>query len=158
MKRLVFGACVVAGFVVVAASSAVGSAVGGAGAGAGGDNQKNPAEGVWLVVGMERSGAKVADDVVKKLDMKLTVMGQSYTVTVNGNVVDKGTSKIDYAKTPNTVDSKSEEDPGKTVLGIRQVKGDSMKACYCLEGKSRPAEFATKEGSGHVLILYRRVR
>jgi uncharacterized protein (TIGR03067 family) len=107
---------------------------------------------------MERNGTKLADDVVKKLDMKLTVMGQSYTVTVGGKVVDKGTSKIDGAKTPNTVDSTPADDPAKTILAIRQVEGDSMKACYDLEGKKRPTEFSTKEGSGHVLILYRRLR
>jgi uncharacterized protein (TIGR03067 family) len=146
MKRFLLGACVAAGLLV--------SADGGASS----DQEKNPAEGLWQVVAMERNGVKLADEVVKKLDMKLTVMGQRYTVTAKGKVVDKGTSKIDGTKTPNTVDSTSEEDPGKIVLGIRQVEGDSMKACYDLEGKKRPTAFATTQGSGHVLLLYRRLR
>ena len=45
---------------------------------------------------------------------------------------------------------------GKTILAIIEIDGDSMKACYDMEGKGRPTEFSTKEGSGHVLILYKR--
>ena len=55
-------------------------------------------------------------------------------------------------------DIKSEEGAkqGKTILAIVEIDGDSMKACYDMEGKSRPTEFATKEGTSHVLMLYKR--
>ena len=129
--------------------------------GAGGEKKSaNKADGVWVLVGMERNGMKVADDVIDKLKMKLSIMGTNYTVTVDGKLADKGTSKVDTTKMPNTVASKPGEGPnqGKTILAIREVDGDSMKACYDLEGKKRPTEFKTTEGSGHVLVFYRRER
>jgi len=129
--------------------------------GAGGENkgkQTMVQEGTWVVVGMEQNGMKLPAEVVEKLNLKLTIKGEDYTVTMAGTVADKGTSKVDTQKKPNTADIKSEEGPnkGKTILAIVEVDGDSMKACYDMEGKGRPTEFATKEGSGHTLILYKR--
>ena len=33
---------------------------------------------------------------------------------------------------------------GKTFLAIYELKGDELRVCYDLTGKSRPAEFASK--------------
>jgi uncharacterized protein (TIGR03067 family) len=148
MKRLVLAVCVVGGFIAIAVN------------GDGGEKKdKNPgADGTWVVVGMEQKGAKLPAEVIEGLSMKLTIKGENYTVTTGDKVVDKGTSTVDVKKKPYTADIKSEEGPnkGKTILAILEIDGDSMKACYDLEGKARPTEFSTKEGSGNVLILYKR--
>jgi len=148
MKRLVLAVAVVVGLIAVAVSGDGGEKKG---------KNQGP-DGAWVVVGMEQDGTKLPADVIEKLNMKLTIKGENYTVTMADKVVDKGTSKVDDKKKPNTVDIKSEEGPnqGKTILAIIEIDGDSMKACYDMEGKVRPTEFATKEGTGHVLILYKR--
>jgi uncharacterized protein (TIGR03067 family) len=129
--------------------------------GAGGEKKAIPKEspdGTWVVVGMEQNGVKVPADALEKLSLKLTIKGEDYTVTMAGKVADKGTSKVDRQKKPNTADIKSEEGPnkGKTILAIVAVDGDTMKACYDMENKGRPTKFAAQEGSGHTLILYKR--
>jgi uncharacterized protein (TIGR03067 family) len=129
--------------------------------GAGGEKKATPKDnpdGTWVVVGMEQNGMKVPAEALEKLNLKLTLKGEEYTVTMGGTLADKGTSKVDRQKKPNTADIKSEEGPnkGKTILAIVDVAGDTMKACYDMDGKGRPKEFAAKEGSGHTLILYKR--
>jgi uncharacterized protein (TIGR03067 family) len=129
--------------------------------GAGGEkkaNQKDNPDGTWVVIGMEQNGMKVPAEALEKLNLKLTLKGEDYTVTMAGKIVDKGTSKVDRQKRPNAAEIKSEEGPnkGKTILAIIEVAGDTMKACYDMDGKGRPTEFAAKEGSGHTLILYKR--
>jgi uncharacterized protein (TIGR03067 family) len=130
-------------------------------AGATGDKKAHPEkarDGTWIAVGMEQNGKKLAAEAVEKLDIKLTIKGENYTVTIAGKVADKGTSKIDTTKKPLATEITSELGPnkGKKILGIIEVDGDTLKACYDLEGKGRPTEFATKEGSGHMLIVYKR--
>ncbi|HWY86537.1 MAG TPA: TIGR03067 domain-containing protein [Gemmataceae bacterium] len=129
--------------------------------GAGGEKKATPKDnpdGTWVVIGMEQNGMKVPAEALEKLNLKLTLKGEDYTVTMAGKIADKGTSKVDTQKKPNAADIKSEEGPnkGKTILAIVEVTGDSMKACYDMDGKGRPTEFAAKEGSGHTLILYKR--
>ncbi len=116
------------------------------------------ADGTWILVAMEQNGMKLPAEAIEKLKMTLTVKGEQYTVTMDGTVIDKGTTKADETKKPATLDIKSEEgaNKGKTILAIVALDGDSMKACYDMEGKGRPKEFSTKEGSGHVLIVYKR--
>jgi uncharacterized protein (TIGR03067 family) len=149
MRRFA-GSC----FVVVSLLAAAVSAL----AGEKTEKQKKGPDGTWVAVGMEQNGMKLAAEVLEKMSLKLTLRGEQYTVTMAGTVADKGTSKINTQKKPNTADIKSEEGPnkGKTILAIVEVDGDTMKACYDMAGKGRPTEFATKEGSGHTLILYKR--
>jgi uncharacterized protein (TIGR03067 family) len=115
-------------------------------------------DGTWSVIGMEQNGIKVPDNAVGKLNMKLTIKGVEYVVTMADQVIDKGTSAINTKKQPNTVDIKSDFGPnkGKTILAIVEMNGDALKACYDLKDNKRPTEFATKEGTGLVLILYKR--
>lgn len=44
---------------------------------------------------------------------------------------------------------------GKTFLAIFERKGETLKVCYDLEGKQRPSEFATKEGTLLFLVTYK---
>jgi uncharacterized protein (TIGR03067 family) len=149
MQKLVVSFVFVCCFIPVVAS------------GGGGDKKAdaklNP-EGSWVVVAMEENGMKTPVEAIEKLNMKLTLKGDSYTVTMAGSVIDKGTSKSDMQKKPITVDIKSEEGPnkGKTMLAIVELDGDTMKACYAMDGKDRPTEFSAKEGSGRALITYKK--
>jgi uncharacterized protein (TIGR03067 family) len=140
--------CVVGGFIAMAVNGSGGEKK---------DKNTGP-DGTWVVVGMEKNGMKVPAELVEKMNMKLTIKGENYTVTMGDKVHDKGTSTVDTKKKPHTADIKSEESPnkGKTILAIIEIDGDSMKACYSLEGKDRPTEFSTKEDSGNILILYKR--
>jgi len=39
---------------------------------------------------------------------------------------------------------------------IYEVSGDIFKACYAVNGASRPREFKSTEGSDHVFATYKR--
>ena len=39
---------------------------------------------------------------------------------------------------------------------IYEISGDTFKACYAINGASRPTEFKSAEGSDHVFAVYKR--
>ena len=82
-----------------------------------------------------------------------------YTVLV-GEGRDEGTVKRDPAKTPKTMDITGTKGPneGKTFLAIYESKGDELRVCYDLSGKSRPTEFATKPETQLFLVKYKRAK
>ena len=47
---------------------------------------------------------------------------------------------------------------GKTVLGIYEINGDTIKYCWAEPGKERPKEFATKTDSNQTLMVLKRVK
>jgi uncharacterized protein (TIGR03067 family) len=91
--------------------------------------------------------------------MKLIMKGDKYTVQVGGQN-DEGTVERDPSKSPKTMDIKGTEGPnkGKTFLVIYELKGDDLRVCYDLSGKSRPTEFATKPDTQLFLVTYRRAK
>ncbi|MCS7047176.1 MAG: TIGR03067 domain-containing protein, partial [Gemmataceae bacterium] len=109
----------------------------------GGSPKKTPIDGGWIAVEMEQDGKKLPADVVDKLAIRLTIKGDVYTVSMSGQIVDRGTAKIDAKSKPTTVDITSEDgvNKGKTILAIIEVDGDTLRACYDMEGKGRPTEF-----------------
>jgi uncharacterized protein (TIGR03067 family) len=113
-------------------------------------------DGTWLPLSAELGGKPLPDAVLKA--MKLVVEGEKYTVTV-GEGVDRGTCKVDAGKTPKTMDITGTDGPnkGRTILAIFELKGDTLRVCYDLGGKARPAEFASKSGETPLfLVTYRR--
>jgi uncharacterized protein (TIGR03067 family) len=112
----------------------------------------------WVAVAMEQNGMTLDEATVKKIGLTLILKGENYTVKAGDKVVDEGTSTIDTTKTPNTLAIKPALGPnkGKTLPAIVETKGDRMKVCYNLEGNDRPTEFATKAGSGFMLIHYKK--
>jgi uncharacterized protein (TIGR03067 family) len=115
---------------------------------------KKMLEGTWVIVSAELGEKTLTEDFK---GLKLVVKGDSYTVTI-GKTVDRGTVKIDPAKTPKTMDLVGVEGPnkGKTILAIYEIQADKLKVCYDLAGKDRPTEFKTKKNGLIFLANYQR--
>src|SRR5579871_5818934 len=90
----------------------------------------------------------------------LTVANGSYTVTVNGKVYQKGTTKVDYNTSPRQSDATVEQGPGAgtTLRQIARIEGDVLIACAGRPDGDRPTSFASPPGSGHTLSVWLRVK
>ena len=111
-------------------------------------------QGDWAVVSVVRDGVKEEDDNAQSLFR--TVKGNQYTVFLFDKAVGNGTFKIDATKKPKTIDSFPANLAGKALLGIYQIEGDTITTCYAAAGKARPAEFSSKKGSEHTLMVWER--
>ena len=119
------------------------------------DEDSKLVQGVWLPTKAELGGEKFPEEVLKT--MKLTIKDDTYTVNV-GDLVDKGTIKRDTKAKPKSIDIIGSEGPnkGKTFLAIYEIKDDTMRICYDLEGKKRPTEFKTDKESKYFLVEYKK--
>lgn len=114
-------------------------------------------QGAWLPSAGELSENPFDEATLKS--MKLVIEGDNYTVTV-GKSVDKGTTKIDPAAKPKSLDIIGTDGPnkGKTILAIYELNGDTLRVCYDLTGKARPSEFKTRKGQLLFLVTYKRAK
>jgi uncharacterized protein (TIGR03067 family) len=98
----------------------------------------------------------------KKLPDPATVIikDNTYTVKVKDKKLEEGTLKVDPSKKPKAIDSTAGDgaDKGKTMLGIYEIDGDTIKICFAMPGKDRPKEFVTKEGSDTVLYVMKKMK
>jgi uncharacterized protein (TIGR03067 family) len=117
-------------------------------------------EGTWAVTVHEVSGMKISEEDNKKADAKLIVKDGKYTVFFGGMQIATGTIKLDTSKKPKQLDAIAEDGPtkGMAMPGIYQIEGETMKVCFAQPGKDRPTEFTTKEGSGQMLLSYKRAK
>ena len=114
-------------------------------------------DGTWKPVSAELAGKPWPKQVLDT--MKLILKDDKYTVEVGGQN-DEGTVTRDPSKSPKAMDIKGTKGPneGKTFLVIYELKGDELRVCYDLSGKSRPTEFATKPNTPLFLVTYRRAK
>jgi uncharacterized protein (TIGR03067 family) len=113
-------------------------------------------EGSWATVSIEAAGQKVTDeDKIKS--RKLSTKGNKYTLKVGDETV-QGTIEINPTKKPKTIDVKpdSGSNKGKTLLGIYELDGDSLRICLALPGKDRPTALVTAAENGQQLVVYKR--
>lgn len=112
-------------------------------------------QGTWLPSAAELGGKMFPDEVRKTI--KLVVKDDKYTVTV-GKAVDQGNLKLNPAAKPKEMDIIGTDGPnkGKTILAIYERNGDTLRICYDLGGKDRPAEFKSKQGTQLFLVTYQR--
>ena len=112
-------------------------------------------QGTWKPVTAEIAGKPFPDQILKS--MTLVITDDKYTVTV-GERTDEGTTKLDAAKTPPTMDIKGTKGPnqGKTIPAIYELTDDTLRVCYDLDGKAHPKEFKTKTGTQLFLVEYKR--
>ena len=114
--------------------------------------ERDKMQGEWVMASGERDGQKIPDEQAKTI--RRTTKGDQFTITVDGQVVAKGTFKVDPTKKPKTIDFLREGD--EKILGIYELDGDTYKACYSAPGKERPTEFSAKAGGGNTLSVWKR--
>lgn len=119
--------------------------------------------GSWKLVAAEHNGRELAKNDIpdvtliheEEKDGKHTFMVKS-----GGKVTARGTFKHGepQAGKHHTYDAQytEGESKGKTVLGIYELKGDTLKLAWDGPGKERPKEFKTKAGTDLVVRTYQR--
>jgi len=112
-------------------------------------------EGTWTPVKAELGGQPMADAVLKTITLKLH--DGNYEVSVTGQQ-DKGTYTIDASTQPKgmTITGRDGPNKGKTFPAIYALEGQTLRICYHLSGKQRPAEFKTNVGTLLYLVTYTR--
>jgi uncharacterized protein (TIGR03067 family) len=90
----------------------------------------------------------------------LSVSDDGYTITVNGKVYQRGTSKADYTKIPHQSNVSVTEGPraGESFPQIFMIEGDVLIGCNAPPGAARPTEFTSPPGSGHTLSVWLRTK
>ena len=111
-------------------------------------------QGDWAMVSHIADGVKAEDDNAQSLFR--TVKGNEYTVYLFDKKLATGTFKIDAVKKPKTIDFFPSNLAGKSMLGIYEFDGNTLKTCYAPPGKDRPSEFTSPKGSERTLTIWER--
>jgi len=109
-------------------------------------------QGTWKFTSQEMDGKPVPPENLAK--MTITFSGDKWSVRQDEKEVQAGTHKFDPAKKPGHVDAvvTAGQDKGNTMLGIFELKGDTMKVCFDPMGKARPASFTSKAGQFSAVV------
>jgi len=115
-------------------------------------------QGAWVPVSILIDGQQLDKDELGEI--KVLIKGDGYTVTNAGQVADRGSFTLDPAKKPKAIDSTPAQGPdkGKSMPGIYELGGDTLKLCVARPGKERPADFASKAGSDQVFYVLKRAK
>jgi uncharacterized protein (TIGR03067 family) len=103
-------------------------------------------QGTWKFTSQEMDGKPVPAEALA--GMTIVFSGDKWSVRQDGKEIQAGTHKFDPAKKPGHVDAvvTAGQDEGNTMLGIFELKGDTMKVCFDPKGKARPTDFKTEAG------------
>jgi uncharacterized protein (TIGR03067 family) len=134
--------------------------------------EKEKLQGTWVMASGEVEGEKLSEEQVKKIPKVILVFageGVSLKKYARGEdappqVLFRGTFKLDSSQKPKTIDITITVDinenlnKGKTVPGIYELEGDTLKWCAPEPGSKgdRPKELATKPGTRHMLSVLKR--
>ncbi|MBN9122044.1 MAG: TIGR03067 domain-containing protein [Planctomycetes bacterium] len=114
--------------------------------------------GKWKVEKAVMAGKDVTERVASIMKFEIREGGK-YTTQI-GDQKEEGAFTIDPTKSPKEVDVKPTGGPnkGKTVKAIYKLDGDTFTACYNFDADkgARPEKFESKEGTTHLLIVYKR--
>jgi uncharacterized protein (TIGR03067 family) len=99
---------------------------------------------------------------MKKMNKRLSVKGDRFVIRRVGLAgrygVYDGLFRLDPSADPKTFDWSGKGPEGAIELrGIYELDGDTFRLCYVTApGKPRPTELRSPEGSGRILIIFKR--
>lgn len=108
-------------------------------------------QGDWTPVQMVVNGEALSADTLASI--KLKIKGTEYFVETSDGQ-NQGSFKIQESGRPRLMDVTTSD--GAQLPAIYELTGDTFKACYAVNGGSRPTEFKSAEGSDHILAVYKR--
>jgi uncharacterized protein (TIGR03067 family) len=111
--------------------------------------------GTWRVVAMTLDGVEATADRLKQMPL-ITIKGSSFYWGENEQGPGGTIVSINPTANPKTIEYLNFD--GTTHLGIYEFDGDTFKDCLTMDSKKRPKEFTTKPGSGHQLMVHKKVK
>jgi uncharacterized protein (TIGR03067 family) len=115
--------------------------------------------GTWQLSSEVQSGNEQTPEYVKTMTLTFDKKGD-WVLEKDGQLLYKGSTKLDPTKKPKEVDftlTTDDENKGKEVRGIYELKGDSFRLCFAVEN-DRPTAFESKEGSGQTYSQFVRAK
>src|SRR6516164_3853246 len=115
-------------------------------------------QGRWVLVSATIDGKAWEEDEIKH--RSVVFKGEKLTLLYKDKERGTASLKIDPSKSPAQIDTTAEDGPrqGGTSKGIYKFDGDTLTICFVLDSKDRPTEFASKPGSGTLLIVHKRAK
>ena len=104
-----------------------------------------PLQGTWIITSANGQDVSGQGPVAA-----LTFTGSKYTGTIDGDVNERGTIKLDATKKPATIDLNIVEgdDAGKLQLGVVEITGDTLRMKLSTPGvPTRPTNFDVEDGT-----------
>lgn len=113
-------------------------------------------QGLWRVESQERDGKATQADELKK--RTLFFGNDKFLVRQGDAIAQLGTMKLYPTESPTAVDVSvlAGPDKGQVLVGIYELKGDTLRMCLDPKGRTRPTEFKAPEKSGLLLTVYKR--
>ena len=113
-------------------------------------------QGTWILVAMETEGDAVPAEEFK--GWRAVYEGDAVTLMSETEVRRRAITTLDPSRSPKAINTWDQDGPydDRTVPGIYELKGDSLKLCFARPGDQRPTEFTTKKGTGFLLVVYER--
>jgi uncharacterized protein (TIGR03067 family) len=115
-------------------------------------------QGSWQFVSLVDNGEKTAEAELK--DRTIFCGGDAFIVRSGEHFVQAGSQKLDPSKSPKSINIMISQGDrkGDILLGIYELDGDTFKVCFDTEGQERPTEFKSEQGSGKLLVVYKRIQ
>jgi uncharacterized protein (TIGR03067 family) len=113
------------------------------------DPELDKLQGKWNVESYEFNGAAVPEMAGAVREF----LGNKYTLTPKSGETFTGTIELNITTSPKQMDLQVAD---RTLKGIYEVDGETLRIAYTLEGGSRPKEFASKPGSGVALVVHKK--
>ncbi|MBI1323193.1 TIGR03067 domain-containing protein [bacterium] len=120
-------------------------------AGAGENPEAIAIQGTWEIVSAEIGGQLFPVEAFNKVQLVLKDGKYQFGI-------DQGVYKLLDAEGKKGIDVIGEQGPnqGKTIPAIYEIKGDTLKICYDLAGKTRPGKLETEKETRQFLATYKR--
>jgi uncharacterized protein (TIGR03067 family) len=113
------------------------------------DDELDKLQGKWTVESFEFNGMPVE----QMLGAVREFAGDKYTLAPQSGDSYSGTFKLDASQSPKQIDLVL---PDRTLKGIYELDGATLKIAYALAGDARPTELASKPDSGVVLAVHKK--
>lgn len=122
------------------------------------DADRRALVGSWKAVSLQKNGEDISLEAAE--DTRLVFKADGYAIRKGNESLEDGTYRLGGQGDERELDTMPTNGPdrGKTIRGIYQLEGDTLRMCLAPPGAPRPATLASKGGSNHLLFVYKRVR
>jgi uncharacterized protein (TIGR03067 family) len=116
------------------------------------DEDLDKLQGTWQIQEAEYDGGTIRGEAKQ---YTWDIKGDKYTIKCNGNFQELWSMKLNSSRVTKTIDG-THDITRQTLMGIYQIKGDTLKICYDLTGRGRPDNFEAGKGSRRVVYTLER--